>query len=330
MFILQMLLTIICAVFSLWVFGGIYYDVEQRGRRGLALAILWLVVITLVLFLVRPYWLVLAIVFALCLLFLAWWLTQKPSHDRNWDPNFAQLPRFTIDRDTLTATNVRNTEYRSLEDYDVRYETRTYSLSDLKAVDIGILYWGSPWMCHPLAIFDFGNDQHLCFSIEVRYRRGEVYDIVRGLYRQNEIMMVVSDERDAILRRTKYSERQDIYLYRMQQGPEFARELLDTWIKATNRLYDEPRWYNAVTWNCTTTIYWMRRGQIRWDWRMLFNGALDKMLYDWGRLYQGMPFDELKQASLINDRANAASEEGFSREIREGLPGFPEPSTATE
>ncbi|MGI9517256.1 MAG: DUF4105 domain-containing protein [Pirellulaceae bacterium] len=324
MFILQILATIICAGFALWVFGGIYYDVAQRARWGWAPALIWLVAVTLILVLVRPYWLALVIVLALCLLFLAWWLTQKPSHDRNWEPNFATLPRFTIAGDTLTCEGVRNTQYLSADEYEVQTETRQYSLENLRGMDVLILFWGSNLMCHPIALFDFGDNGYLCFSIEVRYRRGENYSTLRNIYRQNEIMMVVCDERDAILMRTRFSDVNELYLYRMQEDAEFARDFLDRYIKATNDVYDNPRWYNLVTWNCTTTIYWMRRDTISWDWRMLLNGNLDRMMYDWGRLFREIPFEELKQTSLINERANAASQEGFSREIREGLPGFDE------
>lgn len=324
MLFLQIASTLICAAFALWVFGGIYYDVAQRAKWGLPTGFAWLIACVLILSLVSPYWMALAIIFALCLLFLLWWFTQKPSHDRNWEPNFATLPRFQIDGDKLTGENIRNTRYLSEKDYEVHLENRDWSLSNLQGMDVGILFWGSTLMCHPLAIFDFGEEGHLCFSIEVRYRKGEPYSTIRNLYRQNEVMVVASDERDAILSRTRFSDVNKLYLYRMQQDHDFARDFLERYVLATNDLFQHPRWYNLITWNCTTTIYWMRRDKISWDWRMLLNGNLDRMLYDWGRLYQGIPFDELKKASLINERANSADIENFSRQIRAGLPGFDE------
>ena len=47
-----------------------------------------------------------------------------------------------------------------------------------------ILYWGSPLISHPMLIFDFGNNQHLCFSIEVRYRMNQEYDLL-ALYQDD-------------------------------------------------------------------------------------------------------------------------------------------------
>ena len=123
---------------------------------------------------------------------------------------FSQLPQMSIEGNTLTVEHLRNTRYRTLEDYDYRYENRRYDLSQLQAIDFSILFWGSETMSHPMAVFDFGLNQHLCISMEVRYRENETYNILGSIYRQNELMYVVSDERDAILRRTRYCDNQDM------------------------------------------------------------------------------------------------------------------------
>ena len=46
------------------------------------------------------------------------------------------------DGDAVTIENVRNFEYRSLDDFTPRYETRTYHLANLKGVDIIFFNWG--------------------------------------------------------------------------------------------------------------------------------------------------------------------------------------------
>jgi len=58
---------------------------------------------------------------------------------------------------------------------------------------------------------------------------------------------------------------------------------------------------------------------------MLINGHLDELLYERGTLVTNLPFAELKKASNINAKAKAADQAAdFSREIRQGLPGFNE------
>jgi len=55
---------------------------------------------------------------------------------------------------------------------------------------------------------------------------------------------------------------------------------------------------------------------------MLINGKLDRMMYERGTYFQGLPFEELKQACRINQRANSTSQGSFGRDLRRGLPGF--------
>ena len=87
---------------------------------------------------------------------------------------------------------------------------------------------------------------------------------------------------------------------------------------------DKPRWYNAVTTNCTTSIRTQHPPGERmpWDWRILLNGKGDELMYERHLIVTGgLPFAELKARSLINSRAQAADgSPDFSKLIREGLP----------
>ena len=78
----------------------------------------------------------------------------------------------------------------------------------------------------------------------------------------------------------------------------------------TNQLHDHPKWYNAITHNCTTEIYTLKsmKGQ-PWDWRVLLNGKGDEMAYEKGLIVTGgLPFKELKQRAWINPAAQAADQ----------------------
>src|SRR5262249_19564321 len=140
-----------------------------------------------------PLWQPFAALLGVAALFLVWWLRLKPSNDRDWDPCVAVLPRATRDGDAVTIENVRNLEYRSPRDFTPRYETRTLRLANLTGLDIIFFNWGSPWMSHPVLVFDFGPDGRVCISIEVRYRKGQKYSVLRSLYRQQELIFVAAD-----------------------------------------------------------------------------------------------------------------------------------------
>jgi hypothetical protein len=228
----------------------------------------------------------------------------------------AALPRTFRSGDAITIENVRNFAYRSLDDFTPRYETRTVHLANLRAADIILFNWGSPWMSHPVLVFDFGSDGRLCISIEVRYRKEQTYSVLRSFYRQQELIFVVADERDVILRRTKYGCGQEALLYRFRTDPEELRAVFLGYVAAIESLSETPRWYHGLCANCTTSFYRLPGRRARCDWRVIANGRLDKALYEAGRLDQTLPFPELRRIAYLNDIANCAPEEGFGDYIR--------------
>jgi hypothetical protein len=307
------------AMIALWMAGAIYYDACQTAKWGRWVAAGWIVAVVALFALWQPLWQPFVVLLCVTAIFLVWWFCQKPSHDRNWDPSVAVLPRATIQGDVVTIENVRNFEYRSLDDFTPRYETRTVRLSNLRGADMILFNWGSRWMSHPVLVFDFGEDGRICISIEVRYRKDQKFAIVRSLYRQQELIFLVSEERDAILRRTKYGKPQTARLYRMAVSLDTVRVAFLDYIDAINNLHKNPRWYHGVSANCTTTFY--RLPNSRWflDLRVLVNGRLDRALYNDGRLDSSLPFDELRRLALINDIANAAPEADFGEYLRREL-----------
>jgi hypothetical protein len=164
----------------------------------------------------------------------------------------------------------------------------------------------------------------LCFSIETRKTVGQEYSAVLGLYRQYTLIYIVAEERDSIRVRSNYRHGEDVYFYHTLASPAQARERFLEYLNSINSLRDHPRWYNAVTSNCTTNIRAQRSVEQRapWDWRMFINGKVDEMLYeDHAIATGGLPFAELKRHSLINTQARAADQDpDFSRLIRADLP----------
>jgi hypothetical protein len=319
-FILYALAWIAAALCATWTFGALYFDFPKAGAYA---AILFVIALLAIVIFVRGKLLKLGIILGACALVAAWWLTLKPSNDAAWQPDVAQTAWADINGDEITIHNVRNCDYRTATDFTPHWETRTVRLSQITGMDVAINYWGSPWIAHPIVSFQFADALPLCFSIETRKTVGQQYSTLEGFYRQYTLIYVVADERDCIRLRTNYR-REDVYLYHTLASPAQARERFREYIATVNALHENPRWYNAVTSNCTTSIRAQRAAKLRapWDWRILLNGKADEMLYqDHAVATGGLSFTELKQRSLINERARAADQDpNFSRIIREGLP----------
>jgi hypothetical protein len=314
------LATLVAAV---WAFGALHFDFPVLPG---VVSVLFALGIVVALVLPRGGWRKSAAVGALCGSVLAWWLTLTPRADRDWQPDVAQLPWAEIQGDKVTLHNVRHFDCRTDTDFTPRWEKRILRLSQLTGVDMFINYWGSPWMAHPIVSFQFLDAPPLCFSIETRKEAGEKYSAIGGLYRQFELYVVAADERDVIRLRTCIRPGEESYLYRTRLAPERARERFLEYLATLNELREQPRWYNAVTTNCTTAIRGQHPAEKRlpWDWRILVNGKADSLLYERGYIETGgLPFAALREKALINPDAKAAdTSPDFSRLIRAGRPGM--------
>jgi len=316
---------------ALWSTLAVYYSNLPTGWLRTVAAAICALLLGVILWRVRPWWLARWALLAAFAGIIVWFLCTPPSNHRDWQPDVAELPYAEVNGDRVSIHNIRNCEYRTETDYTVRHYDKTFDLAELRSVDFYVVYWGSPMIAHTMLSFGFKGGDYVCFSIETRKEKGEAYSAVKGFFRQYELTYIIGDERDLVRLRTNFRGEQ-VYLYRLNTDLAVARLVLLDYLKQVNRLKDRPEWYNALTSNCTTNI----RGHTkpyaknaRFDWRILLNGRIDEMAYERKTLDQGLPFRELKDRSLINNRARAADQDaGFSTRIREGLPGLTGVGTA--
>jgi hypothetical protein len=233
------------------------------------------------------------------------------------------MPRATIDGDRVRITGVRNFDYRSLNDFTVRYEEREVELSHLTGLDFFVSYWSEGLVGHTFLSFIFDNAPPLSISIETRPEVGEGFNPIASLFKQFELIYVVGDERDLVRVRTNYR-KETVYLYRLNSSPDDVRGLLMVYLKRINELADRPEFYHLLSNSCTINIirYMNAAGRAgRFDIRHLLNGMIDSYLYHSGRVDTTLPFDELRRRSRINEAAEAADDApDFSDRIRVSLP----------
>jgi hypothetical protein len=260
---------------------------------------------------------------ALFLCVVAWSISIRPSHDRNWRPEVAVMPRAVIEGDRVHLTGVRNFDYRTRNDFTVRYEERDVELSHLIAIDFYVSYFTEGPVGHTFLSFIFDNAPPLSISIETRPEVGEGFAPVASLFKQFELIYVVGDERDLVRVRTNYRG-EPVYLYRLNTSADDARRLLMVYLARINELADHPEFYHLLTNSCTINIvrYANAVGRSgRLNFRHILNGLIDGYLYYSGRMNTTLPFDELRRRSLINETAQAADGAAdFSERIRASLP----------
>ena len=251
---------------------------------------------------------------------LAVFTAQAARNDRPWCADVAVLPWAEFDGDRVTVHGIRCCDYRSETDFTVRHHDETFDLARLTGVDLFHVFWGSPSIAHTMLSFGFDDGRHLCLSVETRREQGEVYDALKGFFRQYELIYVFADETDLVKLRTNFRGEQ-VYLYPLAVPVDAARRALVEYLKAATDLREHPQWYNALTDNCTTTLIGHSRRvatpDARFDWRWILNGYLHEVMYERGTIDNTVPLDELRQRCFINDRAVACpSDAEFSRRIR--------------
>jgi len=254
---------------------------------------------------------------------VAWWSSIPPSHDRNWRPEVAVMPRAVVDGDRIHFTGVRNFDYRTRNDFTPHYEERDVFLSHLTGLDFYVSYFTQGPVGHTFVSFIFDNAPPLSISIETRPEVGEGFAPVASLFKQFELIYVVGEERDLVGVRTNHR-REAVYLYHLNTSADDARRLLLIYVTRINELADRPEFYHLLTNSCTINIvrYANAAGRARsFDFRHFLNGLIDGYLYESGRLDTTLPFDELRRRSLIDEAAQAADgAPDFSQRIRASLP----------
>lgn len=264
----------------------------------------------------------LQVVLVAAVVFVGWWLIQRPSNDRQWVANLAKLPRITFDENTVTIQSIRNTEYRSADDYTPTYYDRMFDLRRIQSVDFAVVpFENVEAAAHTFLIFGFEDGERLAISVEVRRERGESYSPLKGMLRQFELMYVITDERDSILLRTKH--RGDrVYLYPTNTSQKTVRAMFESMLRRANDLRAQPEFYNTLTNNCTTSILLhynlVNDRKLPASLKVLFSGYSDELVYELGLIESQLPFEKVQQISEITEKANRFSEaEDFSRRIRE-------------
>ena len=322
------LVGLIVSAMTAWAAGAIYYSPIPGDAVRLGLAGLVVLATALAFLLTRDRRRMLLVYLFVFAALVGLWFQIPAFNDRDWQPEVALTPYATVTGDLITIHNLRNFDYRSETDFDVRWEKRTYDFSKLDSVDLIAVYWAGKAIAHIMLSFGFQGKDYLTVSIETRKEKGEGYSTIAGFFRQYELYYVVADERDLVRVRTTYRRPQeDVYIYRVKGTRENLRRVFLDYLRSINELHDRPAFYNTLTTNCTTSILFHTRVNPEsppLSWKILLSGYVPDYLHELGRLDTSRPFVELEAMSRINARAHAAdADPAFSQRIREGLPLIP-------
>lgn len=259
------------------------------------------------------------------LVYAAMGIMMPPSIDRKWAPDQAVLARSVIVGDKAHITNIRNINYRSVSDYDIRYYDKTFDLSNIESLWYVVepFKGQNPGAAHTLVSFGFEDGEYLAISAEIRKEEGEYFSALKGLMRQYEIMYVIADERDVIKLRSNYR-KDEVFLYPIRMEKDAIRALFVSMLQRAEKLAAEPEYYNTLTNTCATNIVAhinaLEPGRIPMSYKIVLPGHSDALFQEVGLIADSLPLDALRAKYRINERAEQyADDKQFSLRIREGI-----------
>ena len=246
----------------------------------------------------------------------------KPSLNRDWNSDQEILAKTVIEGNKISISNIRNINYRTTSDFDVRYYDKTFDLSKLNSV----WYIVEPFAghgagaAHTMLSFGFDNGDYVSISVEIRKEKGEKFGAFAGLLRQFELVYVIADERDVIKLRSNYR-KDEVFLYPVQTSKENMQKLFVSMLNRANKLATEPEFYNTLTSTCTTNIVShvneIVPGRIPLSYKVLMPAYSDELAHKIGLIDNSLSLDELRKKYRINERAlKYADSIDFSKKIR--------------
>lgn len=320
----KIILIIIGCPIYLWCIGAIYF-------LPMFFPWIWLRVLTTTLFAVgiplsliyfkcHKYSLIGS--YTACLLVIIGFQFKRPSNDRDWQVSVAKLPYVDIKDHSVVVHNIRNFNYRSTEDFDVRYYDQIFDINKLESLDLALSYWdGNTSVAHAIFSFGFEGGNYLAVSNEVRLTKGKEMSLLGGIFNESEIIYILASEEDVLKLRTNYRQ-EEVYLYRVypKGGKDAIRNFFLYLMNKIDSLENHPQFYNTITTNCLTSLLHdfevANDRKITFDIRMIKNGYFDELLYERGVLETyGLPFSELKKQRHINQYVEK-DPTNYSKKIR--------------
>ncbi len=107
--------------------------------------------------------------------------SKVASHQRDWRSDLAVLPYADIRNDRVRLYNIRNCNYRTETDYDVRHFDREILLADVRTIDfIVVPFRETPLLAHTMLSFGLADGEHIVYSVEARLQKGQSYAAIGG------------------------------------------------------------------------------------------------------------------------------------------------------
>jgi hypothetical protein len=252
-----------------------------------------------------------SIITILIIIFLSTFIIQTilktPSNDRHWNEDQKILSNVEFNGNEITIYNIRNISYKNETDFEISHYNKTININNLTTLDYLLERFSDhKGIAHTMLTFGFKDNSQIAISIEIRKEVGESYSPLKGLFNQYETMYVIGDETDLINLRTNH--RNDTtFLYPIKISQESLKKLFIAMLEKTNKLYNEPEFYNTLTSTCTTELAvhateHTKQPINKFHPKVLLPGYSDKLLFEKNLIDTNITnYEKLRKQFNINE-----------------------------
>lgn len=244
--------------------------------------------------------------------FLLRFLLLQPSNFRSWVNDNKRRAWVDYHGDEVTIRNVRDFEWRGNQDFSERWVDMSFRLDEVSKIWLFLEYFEPTIkvMAHTILSFEFEDGRRVACSVEVRRKQGKQFSALKGIFRHYELIYVWATERDVIGVRTRCRKRSVTHLFEAVILEEDSkRKMLESYLRRTNKLHDEPEWYNTITNTCTSNIARhvndVYPGRVPATLAILMPGISPRYLKKENLIKANGPLRKLMKNSVIDQKAKA-------------------------
>ena len=245
---------------------------------------------------------------------------RPASHDRDWKPEYARLPKATIDGDRVTIEELRDFSYGpegAIQEQ--RFGAASYRLSEINSAWYGISHFASYGLAHTFLSFGFSDGRYLAISIEARQTVDQSYNPLLGLFGAYELIVVAGTERDIIGLRS-HVRQERVYLYPIDAPKSAVERLFREMIGRIEEIRESAEHYHTITDNCTVAIWRYAEKVSAFERytnpKLLLPGFSDEVAFDLGLIAGSGTIEALRRAAYVDPRRAGLDEPEFSKKIR--------------
>ena len=230
-----------------------------------------------------------------------------PSNNRDWATEFSVLPRVHISDQQVTIEGFRNFKWRGPQEFNPVWATRSFDLRRLESLDLIVEpFKDSELMAHTMLRFGFGENEYFIVSVEARAEKHETYDLVAGALRQFELIYLFGSESDFLTVRAVYRGAR-LYAYPVKAERKFIADLFRDLASSANALHANPKFYQSIRYNCTTTLVkhfdrQQHQEHIGLRYETLFPALTGKLLHRMGYMDTAYSYEEAKEYFRVDER----------------------------